>query len=251
MALLKFAFRVLDKLERESAYYQGKGYGRDSVDKEVAVALRVLGRRPSLVIDIGGNVGKYALEVRRRAPECEIHVFEPAAKNVAILTKLFDGDRLVHVNPLAVSDVTQETVLFANEPGSTLGSLTRRRLDHFGMAMDHNETVKTVRFEDYYQAHLRDREIDLLKLDIEGHELAALRGMGDSVLRRTRCVQFEFGGPNIDTRTFLQDFFYFFSQRQFEMFRITPLGPQHVPVYREADEYFSTANYLARNRNLV
>jgi len=95
---------------------------------------------------------------------------------------------------------------------------------------------------------LQRRTIDIAKLDIEGHELAALQGFGDAI-RATKIIQFEFGGANIDTRTYFQDYWYFFKEHGFDLFRITPFGHQAIPAYREADEFFSTTNFLAVNRN--
>lgn len=250
MAIGDMAFGLLNFLERGCAYLQGKGFGSKSIEKEVAQAFELIGREPTLVVDIGGNVGLYALEIRRRAPRCEIHIFEPAATNVATLRERFGVDPRIHIQPVAVSNTSQEAVLYADRPGSGLGSLTKRRLDHFSIQMDYEERVKTIRFDEYYGAGLGGREIDLVKLDIEGHELAALRGFGEAAIRKTRCVQFEFGGCNIDTRSFFQDFFYFFAEHQFDLFRVTPIGLQRIRRYREGDEFFSTANYLARNRDL-
>jgi hypothetical protein len=89
--------------------------------------------------------------------------------------------------------------------------------------------------------------IDLLKIDVEGHELEVLRG-AESLFagRGVRMVTFEFGGCDIDSRTFFQDFWYFFRERGMgRLFRITPSG-YLAPIrhYREADEQFRTTNFL-------
>ena len=251
MALIDYVFSMLRTVERGTAYLQGKGYGASSIKMEIDLALSLVGRSPNLAIDIGGNVGKYTLELRRRSPECEVQIFEPAATNISVLQERLGADQKIHIVPMAVSDAAQENMLYANEPGSGLGSLAKRRLDHFGITMDHEEHVKTIRFDDYYNKNLIGREIDLVKIDIEGFELAALRGFGEAALQKTRCVQFEFGGGMIDTRTYFQDFFYFFSKNEFDLFRITPVGLQQIPHYSESDEFFSTVNYLARNRKLA
>ena len=248
MAIADAAFQGLGFLERWCAFFQGKGFGTSSIEKEVALAFDLIGQEPALVMDVGGNVGLYSLEVRKRAPECEIHVFEPAATNIAELQECLATDPKVTIVPVALSDKTQEALLFADKPGSGIGSLTKRRLDHFGIETSHQELVKTLRFDEYYDAHLGGRGIDLVKLDIEGHEMEALRGFGETALRKTRCIQFEFGGCNIDSRSFFQDFFYFFSENQFDIYRITPIGLQRISRYQESEEYFSATNYLVRNR---
>lgn len=59
-------------------------------------------------------------------------------------------------------------------------------------------------------------------------------------------VTFEFGGCNIDTRTFFQDFWYFFSKNDMAIYRILPNATlYHIDSCRETDEQFITTNYIA------
>ena len=117
----------------------------------------------------------------------------------------------------------------------------------FNIDFDVREQITTVRFEDYWTEYLNKRPLDLVKIDIEGHELAALRGFGKAIYS-TSVVQFEVGGCNIDTKTFFQDFWYYFKDHNFSMHRITPLGLESITSYKEIDECFSTTNYLAINK---
>jgi len=138
-------------------------------------------------------------------------------------------------------------MLYSDTPGSGLGSLSKRNLDYRNLAFDTVEPVKTLRFEDFWREKMDAVEIDILKMDIEGHELAALNGCGDA-LRHTRAIQFEFGGCNIDTRTFFRDFWEFFTEHRFDLFRITPFGVMPIARYSERDEIFTTTNYIAIRR---
>ena len=240
-------FKVLGLIERTAAYAQGKGYGSATTEQEINLLQGFLGVRPKLAVDIGGNVGNYTAELRKKNPDLEIHTFEPSATNIAKLSLRFKDDNLIKLVPFALSDRAGSATLFSNEPGSGLGSLTRRKLDHFNIAFDKKEAVETARFEDYWKAQLQSRQLDLVKIDIEGHELTALKGFGDA-LNATRVLQFEFGGCNIDTRTYFQDFWYYFEEQNFDLYRITPFGTKKLARYAEADEFFSTTNYLAVNR---
>lgn len=125
-----------------------------------------------------------------------------------------------------------------------LSSLTRRRLSHFDIDFECSEEVTLVKFEDYWVNQLECRNIDFVKLDIEGHELDALSGFGKAI-ESVRLIQFEFGGCNIDTRTYFQDFWYFFEEKGFDIYRITPLGLVKILKYNEMDEVFITTNFLA------
>jgi FkbM family methyltransferase len=240
-------FELLGRFERYAAYARGKGYGAATVAQEARLLHSLLQTQPELAIDIGGNVGDYTAELRKMHPALEIHTFEPSATNMEKLAARFKHDGRITLVPLALSDDAGPAVLFSDQPGSGLGSLTKRKLEHFNIAFDKTESIRTIRFEDYWKTTLQSRPLDMVKIDIEGHELRALQGFGGA-LEVTGVLQFEFGGCNIDTRTYFQDFWYFFQERRFDIYRITPLGAEKITRYRENDEYFETTNYVAANR---
>jgi FkbM family methyltransferase len=231
-------------LEKYSGAIRGKGFGSFSIGQEVAASFKAIGHAPQLVIDVGGNIGQYALAVRSRAPEADVHVFEPSATNVALLAATFAGDEKVTVVPIALSDRAGVSKLFADHPGSGLGSLTRRRLHHFDVEMNHFEDVELMTLDHYWSGVLGGRTIDLLKIDVEGHELAVLRG-AQRALEKTSVIQLEFGGCNIDTRTFFQDLYYYLTPLGFRIFRITPIGVESIQSYTEDCECFKTTNFIA------
>lgn len=222
---------------------QGKGYGSTSIKREVKSIKKFIKSNPNLILDIGGNKGIYTEELIKYFPNTEIHIFEPSATNVSILHKKFKNKNITIV-PNGVLDKISKVFLYADEIGSGLGSLTKRRLDHYGIDFSTHEEINTIRIEDYWRDILACREIDFVKLDIEGHELSALYGFGEAI-NVTKVIQFEFGGANIDTKTFFQDFWYFFKKLDFEIHRITPFGTQKLISYKELDEFFGTTNYIA------
>ncbi len=239
-------FPLFKNIERGAAFLQGKGYGAATILREVDHISRMLPREPALMIDIGGNRGEYTAEIRRRYKKAQICVFEPSPTNIGHLGNRFAGDSAIKIIPCAVAGSSGQLDLFFDEPGSGLASLSKRRLDHFGLKFDGSHSVKTVRFEDYWKEELSSRYIDFVKIDIEGHELSALTGFG-LALKSTGLFQFEFGGANIDSRTYFQDLFYFFIKSGFDLYRITPFGACKVNKYSEWDEVFVTTNFIAKN----
>ncbi|MFN4276647.1 MAG: FkbM family methyltransferase [Ferrovibrio sp.] len=229
-----------------AARAQGKGYSSATLEQEIALLQSPLKPPPALAIDIGGNVGDYTAELRKRNAALEIHVFEPSRTNIDKLNARFKDDPLILVCPYALSENSGSATLYADHLGSGMGSLTQRRLKHFNIAFEAAETVETLRFEDYWKSHLHGRNIDLVKIDVEGHELTVLKGFG-SAITVTKVVQFEFGGTDIDTRTYFQDFWYYFNEARFSLFRMTPYGLQKLTNYAESDECFVFTNFVAVN----
>ena len=117
-------------------------------------------------------------------------------------------------NMSAIKSKNTKPELYYDYSGSGLASLTKRRLDHFGIEMSNKEEVSIIRFDHYWSKN--DLIIDYVKIDVEGHELDVLKGFG-KIINKVKLIQFEFGGCNIDTRTYFQDFWYFFSERKFKL----------------------------------
>jgi FkbM family methyltransferase len=198
-----------------------------------------------LVLDVGANVGNYAAEVpsltRGRA---HVHCFEPSGSACGELAARFGHIPNVETHNFGLGDREQSIPLYADAPGSPLGSTFARHLQHIGLAMTEQETV-TLRRLDNVCAELAITRIDLLKLDVEGAELAALRGAGDLLDSGViRNIQFEFGGCNIDSRTFFRDFWELLSPK-YRIFRIVHYGLAPINRYEVRLEQFVTTNYAA------
>jgi len=143
-----------------------------------------------------------------------------------------------------VSSDAGMATLYADKEGSGLASLTKRDLDHKNNTFDFSESITTIRFDDYWKKELDGQPIAIVKMDVEGHEMDVLNGSEEAIMH-TQIVQFEFGGCNIDTRTYFRDFWQYFSSRNFTIYRITPFGLMRLKRYKEYDEHFTTTNFIA------
>ena len=148
-------------------------------------------------------------------------VFEPSPAVFRTLSARLGDKHKVRLFNNGLSSSEKNTVLYSNKVGSELGSLYKRRLDHFGIDMECQENIVLTSLDSFCSSH-RVPAIDLLKLDAEGHELEVLRGAGAMLKSESiGCIQFEFGGCNIDSRTYFQDFFYCLDP-QYYLYRILP-----------------------------
>jgi FkbM family methyltransferase len=199
-----------------------------------------------LVIDVGANRGDYAATVLDLFPAARVICFEPAISALEGLRARFGADQRVEIVPRGLDRAAGSRPLYADAEGSGLASVYSRRLDHHGIRFSEVGSVPVTTLDEYCASHAID-EIDLLKLDVEGHELAVLEGATETIARGIRAIQFEFGGTDIDSRTFIQDFWYLLSPT-YRIHRIVQDGLREIPAYHEGLEIFGFTNYLCIRR---
>jgi FkbM family methyltransferase len=126
----------------------------------------------SVVLDIGANIGYFTLIFAKRVgPTGHVFAFEPEPGNFALLQDnvAANGYSNVTLSRLAVSDRAGRVRLYvdAGNPGDCriYDSHDRRA----------SLEIETVRLDDYWDPPFG--RIDFIKMDIQGAEPAALRGM--------------------------------------------------------------------------
>ena len=198
-----------------------------------------------IIFDVGGNAGNYSKALSDFFnSKATIHFFEPSKKTYEVFLETTKNINHIIPNNFGFSDIENYQLLYTNEDGSGLASIYHRKLEHFGISMDKSEEIKLSTVDAYCQTNHIDR-IHFLKLDIEGHELKALHGATQMInSKKIDVIQFEFGGCNIDSRTYFQDFFYLLKDN-YRIFRILKDGLFEMPTYKETYEIFITINYLA------
>ncbi len=154
---------------------------------------------------------------------------------------------IVEFEAVAIGANTGKLDLFFDEEGSGFASLYKRDIRHVGVEMNHSVEVPVVTLDDLAVKYDLPY-IDYLKLDLEGHELEALNGAKSLFrLKKIRAITFEFGGCNIDSRTYFKDFWQLLVYEYgFTMYRLAPGRTLiHLSSYSESLERFSWQNILA------
>jgi FkbM family methyltransferase len=247
----RFIQRVLEKNVQSSHDLMGIGSGGgvlSSGEQTIFYVLKQILRPPYCIFDVGSNKGQFLQLIldNIKVDDFSIHCFEPGHETFKILVASSKEDKRIKLNNIGIGKEKGTAVLYYDSVGSGLASLTKRKLDHFSIDFSKAEKVE-INTIDNYCSENAIKHIHLLKIDIEGHELDALasaRRMFDE--KSIDIVTFEFGGCNIDTRTFFQDFWYFFIEINMKIFRITPSGYLYpIESYKEIYEQFRTTNFIA------
>lgn len=242
----------LEKKIKKLQRYLGIGSGGNVENSGEAKIIKMLKKEKSsnlCIFDVGANKGNFvemALSILRSEDKLTIHCFEPSKYTYNLLKQNLTGSTQVILNNIGLGKEQGEFNLYYDEPGSGTASLTKRNIDYMGVEFKHCERV-SIDTVDHYCEEKNIDFIDLLKIDVEGHELDVLDGAVNMLRKKSiGKVSFEFGGCNIDTRTFFKDFFCYFQKRHYRLYRITPSG-YFFPVdsYKETYEQFRTTNFLA------
>lgn len=243
--------RFLEYLEKQAQRAQGKGFGAKSHKTEVKAALPFLPKSDAIVFDVGANRGLWARALLDAAGSRvgRLYCFEPSRHNYPAIAQL--RDLRVMLIREAVSDRVGRQLLHFDKEGSGIASLAHRRLDHVGVSMSLNEEVSVTTLDAMITQHGIVR-VDFAKFDVEGYEFKAFQG-GEQAFSAgvIRALAFEFGGTNIDTRTYFRDFWYFLTERNYAIARIRPMGrPRLIERYRESEENFLVTNFVAWRKDL-
>jgi FkbM family methyltransferase len=243
--LSKTPYSILNWLR--TLVYKLMGFGRVPTIQEETVFLTSLisGLEKFTFLDIGANRGEYSLAFSRKFLNVPIFAFEPALETFNILQSQTRAFKISCIN-LGIGEKSKTAELFYDFSGSGLASLSRRDLSHIQLDFDLHETISIVTLDEW----LKNSQITdslVIKMDIEGHELFALHGAQEALKAQIQVLQFEFGGANIDSRTFFRDFWLLLSP-SFDIFRLTANGLDPIVSYSESCEIFLNTTYYARRK---
>ncbi|HLP76030.1 MAG TPA: FkbM family methyltransferase [Candidatus Paceibacterota bacterium] len=144
--------------------------------------------KAEVILDIGANVGMFAVYAASVNPVAKIHAFEPFPENVQQLKKnlSLSSQKQVQTHQAAVSDKSGVATLFF-VPGDSSGC----SLNQPG---ENSCSVETIAGNSLFE-HCRIDKCDLLKMDCEGSELGILQSLTEDTLKRVGAVVMEYHDP--------------------------------------------------------
>lgn len=143
------------------------------------------------VIDCGANIGVSLLYIKIRAPHAQVMCFEPNPSARAVLEKNIESNNWsgeVQVFPYALGKKKGMVDFFVDDKVATSsgGSTARHQKNKSGGLDSYKVEVDTL-------SHHIDRDIDLLKIDIEGGEFDVLEELATTdTSRHIATIQLEY-----------------------------------------------------------
>lgn len=140
------------------------------------------------VLDVGANIGNHTCYFSSRFDT--VIAFEPNDTVHPILEANISINKITNtsVQKVGLSDIDDDLAFVENNDGN-LGSATFTE----SMALDilNNKTLPVKNGDDLLAEHFPKNKISLIKMDIEGHELRALRGLHATLEKHAPIVLFE------------------------------------------------------------
>ena len=144
---------------------------------------------PKTIIDAGANIGLAAVYYAQCFPKAKIFSIEPEASNITVLKKNVKSYKHVVCLPNALHHTAGETLEIVDNGKGNWGFITKEAAEVTDVK-DIISSVTTVSIDSILEK-FNVPIIDILKIDIEGAEMALFEMNYEYWLSKTRCLIIE------------------------------------------------------------
>ena len=147
-------------------------YEKDELDLLVGILNAM---EDPVVLDIGANIGNHTLVFSRYAHA--VYSFEPIKEIFSVLVRNVNQNNInnVHAFNKALSNHDEQRTIYVNRSGNLGASSLHRRLDE-----SEESAIDLVRGDDFL-SRLGVEGVDLIKIDVEGHEFSVIEGLENRI----------------------------------------------------------------------
>jgi FkbM family methyltransferase len=206
-----------------------------------------------LIFDVGANVGEFSKAVLDLWPKANLVAFEPNPYCWGHLAEAIGHDR---IREYGLSSKKETKTMYMNGGTDLLASIYNRDLSYQGQdfgSIEFDADFELLAGQDELQKiHVakinRDHNLDLLKIDAEGHEYDVLRGASFRISDGSiRNIYWEFNSCNLDSRTFFKDFWDLLS-KSYDIYRVWPGNQvQEITKYSpELEDFVAHRDFWAK-----
>lgn len=212
-------------------------------------ALRAFARwssgRPAVIWDVGAHEGHWASAARELVPAARVIGFEILPPVFAKLETLARRVDWLTAENLGLSDRDGEVDVYWNPRHDSTNAISPR-LGHKLFSGGVQAVACRVTTGDLYLSRNGGQAPDFLKIDVEGHELAVMRGCSNLFGGHgaPTVIQFEYGATYLPSGSSLGQAYRLLTPHGY---RIGRLFPDHVAFadYSYGSDHFRMGNYIA------
>lgn len=201
------------------------------------------------ILDVGANIGEWTELAMQINPALDIHCFEPSDSTCQLLAaraKILTGR--IKINQVGLGAIAEERSLHIFSVGAGSNSLYHR--EGLRNTQTDIESVTLMTLDGYCQQQ-NIHHVDLVKIDVEGHELDVFKGSYEMLSAgKIDRIQFEYGGTFIDARVLLKDIFALLLPLGYRLSKLYPDGARPVERYEQRLENFQYQNWVAIRKGI-
>jgi len=190
----------------------------DPVEREFVLQFASAFRQPDLVVfDIGASRGVVTRALAKLANVKTIHAFEPIPDSFKLLRKHVAGYPNVTCHQIALGSQNQKGEFHVSsqpDSSSLLPMAQAHKTEFPGSADSHKIDVEVSRLDDFCNVqHLPAP--DVIKIDVQGYELEALKGAEQTLQRANYCIMEVSFVPLYEASPIFDDIYQFMIARGF------------------------------------
>lgn len=236
--LFDCALRGLGVLNYEDEKVSGEHYLLEKLLPKYA-----RGHQP-VCIDVGANTGSYSEHLLQCNPGARLICLEPHPGNFKKLEERLKGRALLLPNAAGASE--GELTLFDRSDFSGQGSQHATLYEQVITDLHKQQSTQTVVKVTTLDQVASDQgldEIDLIKIDTEGHEYEVLRGCERLLkAKKVKMIHLEFNEMNVISKVFFRHFRELLSE--FKPYRLLPTGWISISSTPVRSELFAYQNIV-------
>lgn len=196
-------------------------------------------RASRTMVDVGAHIGSFFHEVSEHQPSARIIAVEAIPKKVELLRRKFPA---VEIHSCALGEAEGTATFYVNTVASGFSSLGRPSDEMRSQVVEIEVPVR--RLDDLVSS----REVDLIKIDVEGAELGVLRGAGRLFGESRPTVLFESGPTGDDGLNYpKEDLWGWFAERDYAV--LVPNRLAHLDDGLSRDGFVESHLYPRRTTN--
>lgn len=202
---------------------------------------------PLTALDVGAHHGAWTSVLLKNSAHNKVIALEPDPQSFALLSAAVRDDSRAFLMNAAVGDHDGDQILFVDPGNSQLSTLlpsVLNRIPEYSTEEPPDQiSVRTLRLETVLNEAVTNRfitspsDVNLVKIDTEGFELAILKQSLAALAAQHLVVQFEFNSHALACGQFVDTF----EEQIGESFQLFRLAPRRL--IRKQDLSFSAANF--------